>query len=408
LNKAKLALAIGAGIEQLGGIRKAQKMGYRVLALDGSAKAPGLCLADEARVVDLRDEHAVVSIAREAGVTFTLPLPIGRILTTQGAVNDALGLLGVTRKSASFCTDKALFNRLLRNAGISLPSQQNFTNSESLCLEDGLSWPYPVVLKPSHGAGSRGVRVLRNRTEWLQLKLLFEAHRSLYEDGAVVEAFIDGKVLGIDGAVVNSKAIITLIREKLMTPLPYRVELAYRAPALLSSKAVDQIDTVFQLAVNALGLDNCVFHSDAIWTMENELVIIELSARPAGLMITQKMVPACKGIDFISEAILLSLTGSGNFASTHERPTLLHYWYHRDGRVCCVPTIDQLISLPNVISAEIGVKQGDVMTLPKSVSELLPNGYILLSADSWVEIETIMQKAASLFKITHYEPIKSD
>ncbi|MBQ8812713.1 MAG: hypothetical protein IJZ70_10450, partial [Bacteroidales bacterium] len=85
------ALIIGASSEALHTIEKAHRHGIHITALDGNPEAEGLQAADKAMVVNISDEEATVEAAKQIAPEFVLTVPIGRYLTTIGAVNDALG-----------------------------------------------------------------------------------------------------------------------------------------------------------------------------------------------------------------------------------------------------------------------------------------------------------------------------
>jgi biotin carboxylase len=392
-----LLMSVGAGSEQIATIVHAQRMGYPVLAVDGNPGAPGLLMSDESVVLDIRDEEAVVSVARHHGVAATLPVPIGRLLTTQGAVNDSLGLRGVTRSAALNCTDKALFHACLRKAGLTVPEQIVYAGVTELRRADGSRWPFPAVMKPIHGSGSQGVMVIPTVDDWTLIR--DDLDDSLYDQGVLVQSFVNGIVLGLDGAMQDGRAILTLVREKEMTPWPWRVELTHRAPARLPASARDSITESLQTALVALGVNGSVFHADAIWTVAGELVLIELSARPAGVMITSTLVPECTGIDFLAEAIRLHVGGDGRFASSSLRPSLLHYWNHCSGVVKRAPTVDELRKLPGVVQAEIGLHAGQYVQTPKSIKDLIGNGYLLVSGGCWSDVQATFDQARSLFEI---------
>ena len=119
----KKAVLIGAGEESLHTIEKARELGVFVTALDGNPKAAGLKAADEGLAVDISREDEVLKALEEsggehAGPDFVITGPIGRYLTTAGAVNDAFQLRGISRQSAVWCTDKYLFHEKLHAAGL--------------------------------------------------------------------------------------------------------------------------------------------------------------------------------------------------------------------------------------------------------------------------------------------------
>jgi biotin carboxylase len=117
-------LAVGAGPEQLTAIRKALDLGYRTIAIDGNANAPGLSIADKGIHMNIMDASDVLNLAKELSVEATLPVPLGNPLITQGIVNDALGLSGVSQSAAELCTNKAAFQRLATRHGVRMPCTQ--------------------------------------------------------------------------------------------------------------------------------------------------------------------------------------------------------------------------------------------------------------------------------------------
>lgn len=400
-NDQQIGLAIGAGREQLASIVAAKARGLRVVAIDGNPHAPGLQIADLGEVIDLRDANAVVRFALAHRVTFTLAAPIGRLLTTQAVVHEALGLHGVRPECAAVCTDKQQFHKRMCQAGVDVPWQLALTTEQKLLELKPQGLPFPLVLKPICGSGSRGVRIIAALQDWADAVL--DALAKAPSEGWVLESLIDGAVLGVDGAVIDSRSQIVLVREKSMSPWPNRVELAYRAPALLPDGALEQLQTMLNRAWGALETDVCLFHADVILNAEGLPVLIEMSARPSGLGIAAELVPACTDVDFLSQGISLHIAGDGDFKPRRARPTLLHQWHHPGGFVQRVPRVDELLGLPHVLSAEVGWSVGQHVQWPENVGELLPAGHLLVSAPSWVAVESTMNQALSLFEVTPFE-----
>jgi hypothetical protein len=258
-----------------------------------------------------------------------------------------------------------------------------------------------MVLKPRHGSGGRGVVVLSSAADW---PAAVDGLDATYGDGVLVQSFIGGLPLGLDGAVKGGEVFLTLIREKVVTPPPSRVELAFRGPARLPPAAQASIVDTLQRAVDALGVDGAVFHADGIWTSGGDFVLIELSARPAGLVITSRLVPACTGVDFLAEAIRLQVDGTGRFEPAFLCPTLLHYWSHPSGVVRRVPPAAALLALPHVIAVEVGLREGQRLETPRSLDDVIDNGYVLACGDLWAEVEAARDEAESRFAI---EPRRS-
>ena len=392
-----LGLCIGAGPEQIWAIKEAQIQGLRVLALDGNPQAPGLQLADIGLTIDISNSLEVVQCAKYYSVDFTLPVPIGNLLTTQAAVHEALGLKGVQRGCAHVCSDKLLFHNRMLEIGVSVPTQTYLSSQYALESYPCNSVQFPLVIKPRCGSGSRGVRVVNSLQEWSQA---IAASRMLpSSQGWLIQSFVDGDPLGVDGAVVGGEIQIVLIREKELSSLPYRVELSYRSPAQLPKSATRAISLILQSALGAIGANNCLFHADIILRPDQKPVLIEISARPSGLLIASKMVPACTGVNFLARAIDLHRFGQAKMVPNRLQPTLLRYWNSPGAVVKKVPDISKLLRLPYVVCADVGWDVGQLLQDPTNVSELLSAGYILISAPRWRDIETTLSKALSFFRL---------
>jgi carbamoyl-phosphate synthase large subunit len=400
---AATGLLIGAGPEQLAALAVARAQGCRLVVVDGDANAPGLALADMPVVVDLRDIDAVVAVARRHQVHFTIPAPIGPRLVTQAAVHEALSLRGVGVEAARVCTDKQLFHRHMLTARVTMPSQCELRTREALlqaswsdlCAQLGTA---VVVVKPPRGSGSRDVLVMEQEADWRAMTR--QALSAFPEDGLLVQAFVDGLVLGVDGGVVDGKVVPTLIREKCMSPRPHRVELAYRASARIDAVVAQRVVALVTAAIDALEVRHAPFHADVVVTPAGQPVLIEMAMRPSGLRLASDLIPACTGVSFLEEALSLHRFGHGRFAAPVTRPALLHYWHHPGGRVRRVPTPRELLDIPQVLSAEVHWQPGQLVRMPTTVAELLRGGHLLVAAEDWATVEDSLAAALSRFEVT--------
>jgi biotin carboxylase len=393
----KMLLSVGAGIEQVPVILRAKSLGYSVLAVDRNPSAPGLSFSDIGMTIESMNEDLLISTAKFHGVIATLPIPIGKLLVTQGAVNDALGLRGVSREAALSCTDKVRFHNLAGSIDVLVPRQFHFSSFDKLFGSDIAKHDYPMVVKPVDGSGSRGVLVVSSPNDVFRL---FERDCGrLYSHGLILEDYIDGKVLGIDGAVVNNNVFLTLIREKDMSPWPHRVELTHRGPANVSISVATRALESLRRVVSSLKLNNSVFHADAILSIDNELFLIEFSARPSGAKISDILIPLCTGLDFLTEAIRLQVDGEGSFVPKHSMPSLLTFFNLRSGLLTRVPSVPNVINMPFVVDAKINLKEGDILSPPQCVGDLIDRGYLVMSGNNFLFIQKSLDRIISMFEI---------
>ncbi len=130
---------------------------YRVVAVDADSAAPGLYLADAGYRIPFADDPQFAAsltrlcLAERIAVLVPLVdeelLPVARVAEELG-----IALLGPRAPFVAMCLDKHVLMQELAQANIAVP--------ESRLLRDG--WrglPFPLVLKPRRGRGSRGLKI---------------------------------------------------------------------------------------------------------------------------------------------------------------------------------------------------------------------------------------------------------
>ena len=302
---ASRAAVLGAGLEQMPAIRMAQECGVHVLALDRDPSAPGLAIADAARVVDPANAELALEACRDAGVNFLLPTPMGALLEVAGQINEKLGLPGIRCEAARLCADKLAMRRRLAEAGLRQPIFHELTDcSEIVHVAAAMGWP--VVIKPRFGSGSHGVVVLDCPAD---VKAHIEWHRQHAGRGGahastLIEECIEGPEFGMDAVMTNGRFQMICLRRKEVTALPFRLALGVSTPPELAPWEITGLSLVADCACRALGLDDCLVHVDLILESgTGHGIVIELSGRPSGFRISSHFVPQVKGFEPVREMI---------------------------------------------------------------------------------------------------------
>ena len=99
-------LFVEAGVTQRDAIVRAQASGFRVVAVDGDPRAPGLVLADEADELDFRDLESIIAFARRHAIDGVLTVGSDRAVPVVAAVAEALGLPGIGSETAQVMRNK--------------------------------------------------------------------------------------------------------------------------------------------------------------------------------------------------------------------------------------------------------------------------------------------------------------
>lgn len=391
---------IGAGSESLHTIEMAHKHGLSVCAFDGDKNALGLSVADKGIVQDIRNVSETVHLISSEKIDFLLVAPIGYILTTVGAVNDALELPGISEKAAKICTDKYLFHQELSKEGLRkcdchlLEGKGSKEEIWNLVIKEVRNMSFPVILKPRFGSGSRGIHFISEMEEIEKLKeqVLNEKTEGTgvfgdYED-YILEECISGEEYGVDGAVTKEGFEMVLLRKKDNTPLPDRQAVAYYS--------VDSTEDSYQIIcpyitaiVQSLDLKECLLHADVILSANGPFVI-EMSARPSGHNLHNLFTPLATGIDMAEQYILYRMGKEYSFKPVYTKKLMIHY-FDMVGKVCRILSAKEIEQLTGrkVLAYECTLKVGDVLEPVSNGHGLMGRGYYVLEGETSDELRDL-------------------
>ena len=394
------AVIIGASGEAFHTIEKAHEMGLSVTALDGNPKAEGLQAADKGLVVDISDEKAVIEAVQREGADFVLTVPIGRYLTTIGAVNDALGLPGISRRMAVLCTDKYRFHQKLQEQDLRRSHCFAAGGADGFdpdvlaekVAEDRMPFIYPAILKPRFGSGSRGIQMLENEEELAAQMRILKGTQEEY----VLEECMAGEEYGVDGAVIGGRFHMVLLRKKENTPPPVRQAVGY-VSVLPEAPFWQKAWEYMRKVVDCLGLGECLLHADLIRSAQGPFVI-EMSARPSGHNLHNLFTPLCTGIDMAEEYIKYRMGQAWNFTPAVTRQAMIHY-FDLQGAVMDVPTQEQVRqSEPSLIGWECHIRAGEELMPVSDGHSLMGRGYFILEGEEG-ELRDKVRRVKALFRL---------
>ncbi|MBW2408635.1 MAG: ATP-grasp domain-containing protein, partial [Deltaproteobacteria bacterium] len=274
-------LFIGAGPAQSKGISTAKRLGYRVLAIDGNPSAPGLGLADIAKVIDVTDIEEAIKMAKRFKVDGVLSIASDICLPAVAAVNEALGLKGLSKNQVNLTTNKALMRKRFRENSIPGPNFSVFCDEDEIadaCTTVG----FPSVIKPVDSAGSRGVYYVNSID---QASKAFQVAKTYSYSGYVIlEEFMPGKEVSVEAFVAQGKIKILTLSDKVRTPPPYLLDTALQFPSAYKSFIQNQIKDTAYRAIKALELDNCPVHMELI-VSDDKPKIVEVASRGPGFKV---------------------------------------------------------------------------------------------------------------------------
>lgn len=331
--------------------------------VQGSTVVP---LLDERRLVPdveqlIKAAHAVAGTTPVAGV-FTYDEP--HVVAT-AQIAESLGLPGLTVDGADACRNKHRTRAALTAAGLPQPRYAYvLTAAEAAAAATDIG--YPVVVKPRGAGASIGVVRVDDPAS---LAAAFDVAETAthggapaYEGGVLIEEYLDGPEVSIDGAVHDGVYEPFVLARKMTGFPPYFEEVGHTVTAGDPLLEDPEFRRVLTEAHRAAGVRDGITHTEIRLTRRG-FCVIEINARLGGDLIPYVGMLAT-GIDpgrvavelAVGAAPTLTRTGTGTVGIRFANPP-------RDGRVGQVHLPDPG-TLPGLLEAKAIVPPGTVVRLP--------------------------------------------
>ena len=332
----KRVFMLGAGFMQGVAIRAARALGCTVVAADGNPSAVCAAEADEFVCIDLKDTARLIDYARylqqNGGLdaVFTAATDFSAAVA---AIAAACGLRGHTLEAALNATDKVRMRECFRKADVPSPAFIELTAADLAAPADRLeargnvrysdlgaatadtlerrlgelAGRFPLVVKPVDNMGARGCSLVKNLSELR--KAAVTALQYSRSGRAIVEEYIEGSEFSIEGLIFGGRLYITALADRHIFFPPYFIEMGHTIPSDCTQDIADEVMSVFERGVHALGLTDGAVKGD-ILVRNGKAFVGEIAARLSGGYMSGWTVPYSCGLDITAAALTLALGGS--------------------------------------------------------------------------------------------------
>ena len=292
----KKLMILGATQTQVPLIRAAKKLGYYTIVAGVKGNYPGIAEADEPCFVDIRDPKAVLAEARRLEIdgiaTCCMDMPVRAL----GYTAEQMGLVGLTEHAALLSNQKLAMKEAFVVGGVKSPLFRKVSNEEELRR----AWeelPHPVILKAVDLQASRGIYVCNSPAE------LEEAYRGAMaltrESFCIVEQFVKGIDIGAQAFVYNGEIVFILPHNDEVYTGSANKPIGHSSPLQAPPEMMDEVKHQCELAIRAIGLNNCAVNIDLIRADDGQIYMIELTGR-AGATCLPELVSLYYGVDYYS------------------------------------------------------------------------------------------------------------
>ena len=285
-------------------IEAAHKLGYYVITCDYLPDNIAHKYSDEYVNVSIIDKEAVLAVAREKQIDGIMSFAVDPGVVTAAYVQDRMGLPAFgPYESVCILQNKDRFRDFLAKHGFNVPQAKGFSSVEE-AMSEKYWYPWPVIVKPTDSAGSKGVTRV-DRLEDLEAALQTAFDHSL-SGRVIVEEFIekagcssDSDCFSVDGEL--KFVSFSAQRFDVNAPNPYTPS-AYSWPSTFTKEQEAELTSEIQRLLTLLGMRTSVYNIETRIGTNGKPYIMEVSPRGGGNRLSE-MLRFATGVDLITNAV---------------------------------------------------------------------------------------------------------
>ena len=297
----KKLMILGAGPNQLPGIKTAINLGCKVITVDNNPASVGHKYALQYVNCSTVDKEGVLKAALEHQIDGIVSFASDVAVSTIGYVAEQLGLTGPGRWDAQTMTNKTRFRVFQKEKKLNSPKFAIIARRED--LENQLSkLTPPLIFKPADTSGSRGISMVR-KPDIPSYTLAFEYAKGYSRSGTVcAEQYVEGIDVSGDGFLSDGRFMFAVITKKYKHDF---VVTGHRIPTDISAAEQNRIFSEVTKTCRAIGYMNGPLDFD-VRVYRNHVTVLELSPRLGGNGIPM-LIKRGTGVDLFKATILQSL-----------------------------------------------------------------------------------------------------
>lgn len=285
-------------------IESAHKLGYYVITCDYLPDNIAHKYSDEYHNVSIIDKEAVLALAKELQIDGIMSFAVDPGVVTAAYVQEQMGLPAFgPYESVCILQNKDRFRNFLTQHDFNVPKAKGFASIEEAMAEK-YWYPWPVIVKPTDSAGSKGVtRVDR----WEDLRPALEvAFAHSLSKRVIVEEFIekagcssDTDCFSVDGELKFVSFSAQRFDEH--APNPYTPS-AFSWPSTMTAEQEAELTSEIQRLLKLLGMRTSIYNIETRVGTNGKPYIMEVSPRGGGNRLAE-MLRFATSVDLITNAV---------------------------------------------------------------------------------------------------------
>ena len=289
-------------------IEAAHKLGIYVITCDYLPDNIAHKYSDEYCNISIIDKEATLDAAQKLQIDGIMSFACDPGVVTAAYVADKMGLPNVgPYESVCILQNKGKFRKFLTDNNFTVPMAKSYKNIDE-ALKDAGIFNWPVIVKPTDSAGSKGVTRVDSIDD---LKTSIEYALSFsHSDEFIIEDFITQKGYSSDSDSFSINGELKFVsfdcqRFDKDAENPY-TPAAYSWPSSISNKHQDELKSEIQRLIKLLGMKTAVYNIETRESTDGKAYIMEMSPRGGGNRLSECLRYAT-GVDMITNMVKYSV-----------------------------------------------------------------------------------------------------
>ena len=368
-------------------IESAHKLGYYVITCDYLPDNIAHKYSDEYHNVSIIDKEAVLALAKVLQIDGIMSFAVDPGVVTAAYVQEQMGLPAFgPYESVCILQNKDRFRNFLTQHGFNVPKAKGFASIEEAMAEK-YWYPWPVIVKPTDSAGSKGVTRV-DRLEDLRSALEVAFAHSLSKR-VIVEEFIekagcssDTDSFSVDGELKFVSFSAQRFDEH--APNPYTPS-AYSWPSTMTAEQEAELTSEIQRLLKLLGMRTSIYNIETRVGTNGKPYIMEVSPRGGGNRLAE-MLRFATGVDLITNAVRAAV---GDEVVAVEQKPYNGHWAEvilhadKDGHFFSLD-MASVFKEKHVKQIDLWVKKGDKVSAFRGANDAI--GTLVLQFDTEEEL----------------------
>lgn len=395
----KKLMILGGSRYALPVIKAAQNLGIYVITCDYLPDNIAHKYSDEYCNVSIIDKEKTLEAAQKCDIDGIMSFACDPGVVTAAYVAEQMGLPNVgPYESVCILQNKGRFREFLKENGFTVPTAKGYKNIEK-ALADVDIFHWPVIVKPTDSAGSKGVSRVdnpENLKESIETALSFS-----HSDEFIIEDFItqqgyssDTDSFSIDGELKFVSFNCQHFDAEAKNPY---TPAAYSWPSSMTTEHQVELKNEIQRLLKLLKMNTAVYNIETREGTDGKAYIMEVSPRGGGNRLSECLRYAT-GVDMITNMVKYSV--GLPIEEITQKPydgcwaeIVLHSDKPGIFKDLCIA--DEIKA--NVIERDLWIEEGTQVGGFTAANEAI--GTLILKLDSQEKIEEVLKNQSKYVKV---------